>query len=55
VNGDLRAQITVSFTTVSAQGNAEFAMEVYNIAQCAQYPSSNRLDVGNIVLKVYRE
>jgi len=51
VNGVLKAQITVSFSTVSAQGNAEFAMEVYNIDTCTQYPSSNRLDIGNIVLK----
>jgi hypothetical protein len=51
VNGALKAQISVSFSTVQAQGNAEFAMEVYNINTCNQYPSSNGLDIGNIVLK----
>eukprot|EP00026_Physarum_polycephalum_P015962 Phypoly_transcript_16775.p1 GENE.Phypoly_transcript_16775~~Phypoly_transcript_16775.p1 ORF type:complete len:256 (+),score=37.38 Phypoly_transcript_16775:3-770(+) len=51
LNNVLTTQITVGFSTVSAQGNAEFAMEVYNIAQCRQYPPSNRLDAANIVLK----
>lgn len=53
VNGNLKAQISVSFTTVLAQGNAEFAMEVYNIDTCTQYPPSNELDIGNVVLKVF--
>jgi len=51
VNGAQKSSISVSYATVSAQGNAQFAMEVYNIDTCSMYPPSNRIDVSGISLR----
>jgi len=53
VNGAASTYLTVSTSDVAApQGNAQFAMEVYGISSCDQYPPSDYLSVYNIVLKV---
>jgi len=52
VNGAASTSLTVSASSVGTQGNAEFALEVYGITECNQYPQSGTLSVRSIELKV---
>jgi len=51
VNGVEKTSISASYSLVAAQGDAQFAMEVYTISQCSQYPPSNGVKISNIKLQ----
>jgi hypothetical protein len=51
VNGVFETELTVSYATAGAQANAEFAMEVYYVTECSQYPPTNVLSVRDIYLE----
>jgi len=51
VNGVLQTTLTVSIASIGPQANAQFAMEVYGISSCSQYPPSDKLMVSDILLK----
>jgi len=52
VNGVFKTQLTVAYSTLGAQANAQWALEVYNVQNCASYPPNNILTASNIVLGV---
>jgi len=51
VNGNIATVLNVQYNNpLGAQANGEWAMEVYNIDTCSQYPPSNSITLSQIIL-----